>query len=31
MIRQLAVIFACLAIGELIVFLTGIPVPSSII
>ncbi len=30
-IRQLAVIFACLAIGELIVFLTGIPVPSSII
>lgn len=30
-IRQLAIIFGCLALGELIVFLTGIPVPSSII
>lgn len=28
---QLSVIFACLALGELVVWLTGIPVPSSII
>ena len=31
MILQCAVLFAFLAIGELIVWLTGIPVPSSII
>ena len=30
-ILQLSVIFACLALGELVVWLTGIPVPSSII
>lgn len=31
MIRQFAVIFGCLAIGELIVLLTGLKLPSSII
>lgn len=31
MILQCAVIFAFLALGELVVWLTGVPVPSSII
>ena len=31
MIRQLAILFGCLAVGELIVSLTGIQLPSSII
>ena len=31
MIRQCAILFGCLALGELIVFLTGINLPSSII
>lgn len=31
MILQCAVLFAFLAMGELVVYLTGIPVPSSII
>lgn len=31
MIRQCAILFGCLAIGELIVFLTGVKLPSSII
>lgn len=31
MVLQCSVIFAFLAIGELLVYLTGIPVPSSII
>lgn len=31
MIRQCLIIFACLAAGELIVWLTGITIPSSII
>lgn len=31
MILQCAVLFAFLALGELVVYLTGIPVPSSII
>lgn len=31
MIRQCLIIFGCLAIGELIVWLTGISIPSSII
>ena len=31
MIRQCAILFGCLALGELIVFLTGIKFPSSII
>lgn len=31
MIRQCLVIFGCLAFGELIVWLTGITIPSSII
>ena len=31
MILQFGILFACLAVGELIVWLTGIPVPSSII
>ena len=31
MILQCAVIFAVLAFGELVVWLTGVPVPSSII
>lgn len=31
MIRQCAIIFGCLAIGELVVYFTGIRLPSSII
>ncbi|WP_321479014.1 CidA/LrgA family protein [uncultured Bacteroides sp.] len=31
MIRQCAILFGCLALGELIVFLTGIKLPSSVI
>ena len=31
MIRQGAVLFGCLALGELIVYLTGVKLPSSII
>ncbi len=31
MIRQLAILFGCLAVGELIVWATGIHLPSSII
>lgn len=31
MLIQVAVIFAFLAVGELVVWLTGVPVPSSII
>ncbi len=31
MILQCAVLFAFLAVGELVVYLTGIPIPSSII
>ena len=31
MIRQCFIIFGCLALGELIVWLTGITIPSSII
>lgn len=31
MIRQCAILFGCLALGELTVFLTGIKLPSSII
>ena len=31
MIRQLAIIFGCLALGEFIICLTHIPLPSSIV
>ena len=31
MIRQCAILFGCLAVGELVVWFTGITVPSSII
>lgn len=31
MIRQCAILFGCLALGELTVYLTGIKLPSSII
>ncbi len=31
MIRQCAILFGCLALGELAVYLTGIKLPSSII
>lgn len=31
MIRQCAILFGCLALGEFIVYLTGIKLPSSII
>lgn len=31
MIRQCFIIFGCLAVGEIIVWLTGITIPSSII
>ena len=31
MIRQCTILFGCLALGELIVWATGIPLPSSII
>ena len=30
-IRQLAILFGCLALGELVIWLTHIPLPSSII
>ena len=30
MIRQCFILFGCLALGELIVYLTGIKLPSSI-
>lgn len=31
MFKQCAILFGCLAIGEAIVFFTGIPIPSSIL
>ena len=31
MIRQCSILFGCLALGELIVYLTGVRLPSSII
>lgn len=31
MIRQCAILFGCLALGELVVFLTDIKLPSSIV
>ena len=31
MIRQCAILFGCLALGELVVYLTGIKLPSSIL
>ena len=31
MIRQLAILFGCLALGELLISFTGIPLPSSIV
>lgn len=31
MIRQLAILFGCLALGELIITLTHIPLPSSVL
>lgn len=31
MIRQLAIIFGCLALGELIIYFTHVPLPSSIL
>ena len=31
MIRQCAILFGCLALGELIIYLTHIPLPSSIL
>lgn len=31
MIRQCTILFGCLALGELVVYLTGIQLPSSII
>ena len=31
MIRQCFILFGCLALGELIIYLTGIKIPSSII
>ena len=31
MIRQCALLFGCLALGELVVYLTGVRLPSSII
>lgn len=31
MIRQLAIIFGCLALGEFVIWLTHIPLPSSIL
>lgn len=30
-IRQLAIIFGCLALGEFLIFLTHVPLPSSIL
>ncbi|MDY2640887.1 MAG: CidA/LrgA family protein [Mediterranea sp.] len=31
MIRQCMILFGCLALGELVIFLTGVKLPSSII
>lgn len=31
MIRQCAILFGCLAVGELIVHLSGIPLPASVV
>ena len=31
MVRQCSILFGCLALGELVVYLTGIHLPSSII
>ncbi len=31
MIRQLAILFGCLALGELLIYLTHVPLPSSIL
>ncbi len=31
MIRQCAILFGCLALGELIIYLTHVPLPSSIL
>ncbi len=31
MIRQCAILFGCLALGELVVYLTGVKLPSSIL
>lgn len=31
MIRQLAILFGCLALGELIIYFTHVPLPSSIL
>ena len=31
MIRQCAILFGCLALGELLIYLTHIPLPSSIL
>ena len=31
MIRQFAILFGCLALGELLIYFTGIPLPSSIV
>ena len=31
MVRQCAILFGCLALGELVVWLTGVKLPSSII
>ena len=31
MIRQCSILFGCMALGELIVYLTGVKLPSSII
>ena len=31
MVRQCAILFGCLALGELVVYLTGVKLPSSII
>lgn len=31
MIRQLAILFGCLALGELVIYLIHIPLPSSIL
>ena len=31
MVRQCSILFGCLALGELVVYLTGIKLPSSII
>lgn len=31
MIRQCAILFGCLALGELLIYFTHIPLPSSIL